>query len=51
MDSAELEVGSQKAEILPRGLWLCSLGAGGKGQVQPCEGGVCAWDLSERGRE
>jgi len=57
VDSAELEVGSQKAEMLPRGLWLCSLGVGGlhlglrKGQVQPYEGGVCAWDLSERGRE
>lgn len=54
MDSGELEVGSQKAEILPGGLWLCSLGVGGlhlglrKGQVQPCEGGVCVpWDLSE----
>lgn len=58
MDSGKLEVGSQKAEILPGGLWLCSLGVGRlhlglrKGQVQPCEGGVCVpWDLSERGRE
>ena len=29
MDSAELDIGSQKAEILPGGLWLCFLGVGG----------------------